>query len=160
MYCPNCGKRYNDDEILCRNCRTKLITGTSVNERLQEEQEIKNKHFLELSESLDEPSVMVLANKIFFSTLWTLDSKKTILINMLKQRSFNEVIRMSKNIPKDEYTFFNSFNNLDDESARKFFEYAMDYYPPYSRELLLRHLLDSYSVEELYEKFMNYKSDL
>ena len=100
---------------------------------------------------------MVLANEIFFGTLWTLDSKETILINMLKQSSFNEVIMMSKNIPKEEYEFFKLFNNMDEESARKFFEYAMDYYPSYSRELLLRHLLDSYSIEKLYEKLMNYK---
>ena len=104
--------------------------------------------------------MIILANKIFFNNLWVLDSKETILINMLKQSNFNKVIMMSKNIPKEEYAFFKLFNNLDDESARKFFEYAMDYYPQYYRELLLRHLLDSYSVDELYEKLMNYKSDL
>ena len=161
MYCPNCGKRYNVDEKFCTSCRTKLITGILVNERLRAEQEIKNNQIIELSESLDDSSVMVLANRILLGTLWTLDSKETILINMLKQRSFNEIIMMSKNIPKDEYMFFKSFNSLDDESARKFFEYSMDYYPSaYSRELLLRHMLGSYSIVELSQKLMYYKSSI
>ena len=129
-----------------------------VNEKLQAEQEIKNNHIKELSE-LDDASVMALANKIIFGSMWVFDSKESILINMLKQSSFNEIIMMSKNIPKEEYMFFKSFNDLDDESAEKFFEFAMDYsFGATSREILLRNLLDEYSINQLYEKLMSYNS--
>ena len=159
MYCPNCGKRYNIDEKFCKKCRTKLITGTLVNERLQAEQEMRNNHVIELSETLDYPSVMILANKILIGIRQASDSKEIMLLKMLKRYSFNEIIMMSKNIPKNEYMLFKSFYNLDDESARKFFEDNMDYYPrALPKELLLNPLLDSYSIEELYEKLMSYKS--
>ena len=158
MYCPNCGKRFNIVEEFCKNCRTKLITGTLVNEKLQAEQEIKNNHIKELSQ-LDEASVMTLANKIIFGSMWVFDSKESILINMLKESSFNELIMMSKNIPKEEYMFFKSFNDMDDESAEKFFEFAMDYsFRGSSKEILLRHLLDKYSIKDLHEKLMSYNS--
>ena len=160
MYCPNCGKRHNINEKFCPNCRTKLIPGKLVNEKLQAEQDMKNKQIKELSE-LDDASVMVLADKIILGTLWVLDSKETILINMLKQRSFNEIIMMSKNIPKDEYMFFKSYNNLDEESKRRFYEYVRGNYPKMiSKELLLRRLLDYYPAKSLYEKLMSYQSAL
>ena len=91
--------------------------------------------------------------------MWVFDSKENILINMLERCSFNEILMMSKNIPKEEYMFFKSFNDMDDESAEKFFEFAMDYsFRASSREILLRHLLDEYSINQLYEKLMGYNS--
>ena len=159
MYCTNCGKRYNADEKLCPNCRTKLITATLVNEKIQAAQEIKTNQIKELSELLDDILVRLLAKRsIFFG--WTTDSKETLLSKMLKQYSFNEIIKMSEIYLKDEtcMLFIKSFNKLDDKSAREFYECTTDYSSLQDKIFLLADLLEGYPINELYEKLMSFKS--
>ena len=158
MYCPFCRKKHDNYKKFCTKCRTKLISGTLINEKIQTEQEIRNNHLSKLSESLDEASVMSLANTINPYS-WIFDSKESLLINMLKLHSFNEISMMSKNIPKDEYQFFKSFNELDKESAREFYEYTTNHsFRTSSKEIILKHLLNSYPINELYEKLMSFNS--
>lgn len=158
-YCPNCGKKHNEDEEFCTKCRTKLIPGTIVNDKLQAEQELRNNHITKLLESLDDASIMALAYMILPGVEWVFDSKENTLINMLKRYDFNEIIMISKDISQETYMFFKSFNDLDIESARIFFDDMMNCSGRWrSKEIILKDLLRNYHIKGLYEKLMSYKS--
>lgn len=157
-YCPNCGKKHNEDEEFCTKCRTKLIPGTIVNDKLQAEQELRNNHITKLLESLDDASIRALAY-ILPGVEWVFDSKENTLINMFKRYDFNEIIMISKDISQETYMFFKSFNDLDIEFAQNFFDDIMNCSGRWlSKEIILKDLLRHYHIKGLYEKLMSYKS--
>lgn len=158
-YCPNCGKKHDKDEKFCTNCRTKLITGKLVNDKLQAEQELRNSQIIDLSKLLDDASIMASAYMIIPGSWWVFDSKENILIDMLKRRSFDEIIKISKNISPEAHMFFKSFNDLDIESAQKFFKDIMGHGGRWlSKEIILKDLLIEYNIKELHEKLRSYTS--
>lgn len=122
------------------------------------EQDIKNNEVKELSESLDDLTVLLLAYDMYGGVLWVGESKEILLNSMLNHFSSTEIMLKSIGIRKNtRYTFFKTFNDWDDESVRKFAEY-MDISPKLSREDIFKQLLRNYYIDELYEKLMSYKS--
>lgn len=165
MYCPNCGKMHNNGEKFCTECGTKLVTGIEYNtlerERIRAVREKKNNQIIELSHSLDDFTVMLLADHLSFGYRWVHDSKEKILNNILNHYDYYEIIAMSKDLPKDErYRVFKLFNELDEESARKFAKHYLSINSPekMSREDIFEHMLRNYDMKKLRIKLMSYNS--
>lgn len=161
MYCTSCRKIHVDGEKFCTSCGTKLVTKTEY-ERLQmkmmeDMKRKKEKPFAvkKLSESLDDISVMILAEESSIPN-WINSSKETLLNELLNKYSDIEINYRAGNIQAKKYKVYKSFFELDEQALRRLAKHNISIPKAERRqmtkEMIFEYMINKYDLDELKQK--------
>ena len=152
MQCPKCEKIHKDGEKFCTNCGTKLVTKIEYIIMKDGERDL---FFKELSESLDDISVMVLADELHIPN-WTRKSKDALLNDILDRYSNEEVNFVRYNLPSEKYETYKLFFELDNTSLQELTYFMPSEYQKRKRtkEEIFEYMLNNNNLEEFRQKII------